>query len=694
MTPGGFVFLGAVALGIAALVALGFAWGRAGRTHRAARAGPAETVTPWQRELIGKHHVLNQLLHSAQQGYWFIDERDISTDVNAAMCALLGRPCEEIVGRPVFDFFNDADLDTMRREIASRRQDQAGGYEIAFTRPDGERVHCHVSATPIHDEQGRHVGSAGLWIDLSARRKAEQAVRESEAELRSLLDAFPGFIAAIDRDYRYTYVNERLASLFGRPAQDLIGRSMRDVLGEARFRLNEVDILRAKAGHRAVGERVYPATATRPRIDLDVAHVAGPMSAEGRQTIYVFGIDITTAKRAEEALIAARDEAERANRAKSQFLSQMSHELRTPMNAILGFAQLLDVDPRPKLAEQQQGFVREILRGARHLLSLINEVLDLGRVEAGQLAVERAPVPVQDLVEECLALMRPLAVAHGVRLLPPAGLACGCMVSADRTRLKQVLLNLMGNAIKYNRPAGDVEVHCSQLEDEVQLSVRDTGLGLSDSDRQRLFQPFERLRAGLTGIEGTGIGLALSRRLTEAMGGRIGVESEPGIGSTFWVRLPLATHLAAHDSSFAVLAPAAGIAEDEINAAKVLYIEDNPVNIVLMEAMLRRLPGLRFASALLPADGLQIAFREPPALILLDIQMPEMDGFEVLGQLRTRDVTRDIPVVAVSANALQSDIDAALAVGFADYLTKPLDLDRLLSTVMRVLRTSQAQLPY
>jgi PAS domain S-box-containing protein len=672
------------ALGAALLFAIA-AWAGVQRRKTMAAYEDQTRAASTQRELLDKHRVLDHLLQSTQQGYWFIDRNDISTDLNAAMCGLLGRTREEILGRNLFDFFSGADLQILRQEIATRRHDRASGYEVAITRPDGERVHCHVSATPIRDEHGRHVGSAGLWIDLSARRAVEQAVLESEAELRSLLDAFPGFIAAVDRDFRYTYINEKLAGLFGVPAQQITGKTMREVLGDARFRLNAVDIVRAKAGLRAVGERVYPATAARARIDLDVTHVAGPLAVDGRQTTYVFGTDITAAKRAEEALISARDEAERANRAKSQFLSQMSHELRTPMNAILGFAQLLDVDPQPPLPQHQQAFVREILRGARHLLSLINEVLDLGRVEAGQLTVEQVPVPVDDLVDECLALMRALASAHGVRLLPPITLPGSPMVRADRTRLKQVLLNLMANAIKYNRPAGDVEVRCSLEGDDLRLAVRDTGFGLTPADRDRLFQPFERLGAGLTNIEGTGIGLALSRRLVTAMGGDIGVDSEPGIGSTFWVRLPLVLKTVAHASAFAALAPATEDARHAPVAAKVLYIEDNPVNVVLMEAMLQRLPGVRFASALVPAEGLQIAYREPPALILLDIQMPEMDGFEVLGQLRAREATRSIPVIAVSANALQTDIDAALAVGFTDYLTKPLELDRLLSTVARVL---------
>ena len=329
--------------------------------------------------------------------------------------------------------------------------------------------------------------------------------------------------------------------------------------------------------------------------------------------------------------------------------------------------------------------MHEILRGARHLLDLINESLDLGRIEAGELPVESVPVPVGDLIDDCLGLMRPLAQAHGVHLQPPDSACAGDQVWADRTRLKQVLLNLVANAIKYNRPGGSVDIACSREGNSLRVAVHDSGRGISADEQERLFQPFERLSAARSDIEGTGIGLALSRRLVHAMGGDIGVDSEVGRGSTFWVRLARA------DS--AVQAPASGnhatppLPMPPADGAErtVLYIEDNAVNVILMQAMLARLPGVRTLVATLPRQGIELARSERPDLVLLDIQLPGMDGFEVLKHLQAGEHTRSIPVIAVSANAMPADIEAGLAAGFTDYLTKPIELERLLAAVYQVL---------
>jgi PAS domain S-box-containing protein len=501
-----------------------------------------------------------------------------------------------------------------------------------------------------------------------------------------LLDAFPGFIAALDGELRYQFVNDSLTKLLRRCRDDLIGRSIADVLDPARLQEVVADIAAAREGSRPSHERHYPPVSGRAALDVEVTHVAGSRRPDGTQVVYAFGIDITARKQAEEALIAARDEAERANLAKSQFLSQMSHELRTPMNAILGLGQLLVSDPLRPLVPTQRAYVDEMLRGARHLLDLINEVLDLGRVEAGQLAVEPATVRLAEVVEECASLVRPLAAEHQVTiaLTPP----CNFHVHVDRTRLKQVLLNLLGNAVKYNRRPGSVLVACGPDGDGVRLLVRDTGRGLTTEEQQRLFRPFERLGAARSGIEGTGIGLALSRRLVEAMGGSIGVESEPGVGSTFWLRLPRAeapeslrasapvTSAAGGTAAAGAAAPAAGH-----RRPTVLYIEDNPVNVFVMEALFERLPELELVCAPTPAEGLQTARTVPPALVLLDVQLPDMDGAEVLARLKAHERTRDIPVVAVSANAMSTDIETMMNAGAADYLTKPVDLERLLTVV-------------
>jgi signal transduction histidine kinase/CheY-like chemotaxis protein len=374
----------------------------------------------------------------------------------------------------------------------------------------------------------------------------------------------------------------------------------------------------------------------------------------------------------------AREAAEAANRSKSEFLSRMSHELRTPLNAVLGFAQLLESDD---LTPDQRESVRQILHGGRHLLGLINEVLDITRIEAGSFQLSPEPVSVGEVVDEVIELTAPLAVAARVDLGSDHG-HDDRFVVADRQRLKQILLNLVGNAVKYNRTGGTVSVSCRQAADgKVRINVHDTGSGIAAEQVPLLFTPFERLGAERTGIEGSGVGLALSRRLAEAMGGTVDVETTLGHGSTFWVELPLANEPTG-------LLPRAEL--DDVppqvpteagERRTILYIEDNLPNLRLVEQIFVRRSDIELLSAAEGTLGLELAARHQPALVLLDLHLPDMTGDEVLRRLRADPQTAEIPVVIISADATEGQIKRLLDQGATAYLTKPLDVAKLRALV-------------
>jgi signal transduction histidine kinase/CheY-like chemotaxis protein len=388
--------------------------------------------------------------------------------------------------------------------------------------------------------------------------------------------------------------------------------------------------------------------------------------------------------RMEQEILRRSKELQEANRplraadaAKSEFLSRMSHELRTPLKAILGFGQLLEMD---ELSEDQRDSLGLILSGARHLLGLINEVLDIAAIEAGGLQVSLEPVAVAEVVAEAVMLMRPLADQHRILLVGPDQ-PCADQVLGDRQRLKQILLNLLSNAVKYNRVGGSVELACHRVAAErLRITVADTGPGIPPDALDRLFVPFERLASDQAAVEGTGLGLALSQRLAGAMGGTLEVTTTVDQGSTFWVELPLTERLAERvevQQGRAALIQAQ--ADPAWPALTVLYIEDNASNLKLVERVLSRLPDVTLIPAMRPQLGLELAEKHHPDLVLLDLHLPDMPGAEVLRRLRANPTTADVPVVILSADARPSQIEHLLDQGARAFLTKPLDVKELLT---------------
>jgi CheY-like chemotaxis protein/anti-sigma regulatory factor (Ser/Thr protein kinase) len=358
----------------------------------------------------------------------------------------------------------------------------------------------------------------------------------------------------------------------------------------------------------------------------------------------------------------------------------MSHELRTPMNAILGFGQLLEFDTQIPLAAEQRENVREILRAGNHLLELINEVLDLARIESGRLELVTEAVSTGQLVKECAAMVQSLANQRKIQLSTHAN--CQCAVQADRLRLRQVLLNLLSNAIKYNREGGNIDVTCHLLPQErVRVAVRDSGHGIPANALSRLFKPFERAESSHKNIEGTGIGLALAKKLTEAMSGTIGAESVVGEGSTFWVEFPLTT-----TEAVVQVVASKNLEHGVYPAARtLLYIEDNPANLRLVQKIVTSRKGLAMLDAHSAELGLEIARVRQPDLILLDINLPGMDVHDALHHLQNNPATCHIPVIAVTADAMECDIRKGLDSGFVAYLTKPLQIPAFLALLDKLL---------
>ncbi|WP_136347553.1 PAS domain-containing hybrid sensor histidine kinase/response regulator [Pseudothauera nasutitermitis] len=542
--------------------------------------------------------------------------------------------------------------------------------EVCNRKKNGELYWVSATIVPVVDDTGKPLRYVSIRTDITLLKAAELRLQESKARHKFFADNVEEGVVVCDQGI-IVDASDRWLELFRCRREDALGRPVMSFTAPSAVPM----------ALQLIGDKwaeSYESVMLRHDGTTFPAIVRGRnLEFGGRELRLTTILDISRQKESELAVQAAKAEAERANQAKSEFLSSMSHELRTPMNAIFGFAQILEFDER--LDEDQQDSVQEILKAAHHLLGLINEVLDLAKIESGRIALSIETVLLDSLAEECEQLLRPLAAERRISLHMPAG-PLGA-VWADKVRLKQVLLNLLSNAIKYNRPQGEVRLTVDAAGPRVRITIADTGPGIAAEDLAGLFQPFNRLGAEQGTVEGTGIGLVIARRLIEAMGGKIGVHSEPGRGSRFWVELPPA------DAEQAVAAVSDVPHQAEYGGdgqrRQILYIDDNPVNLKLVGQILGKLRQFHLVTAHTPELGIELAQTGKPDLILLDINLPGMDGYEVLQVFKADLQLRHVPVLAVSANAMPKDIERGIAAGFSDYLTKPLDVGRFLASIDR-----------
>lgn len=516
---------------------------------------------------------------------------------------------------------------------------------------------------------------------MRAAVKSQRALEQSSARVTTILNTVADGILTIDSHGIVETMNLAAERIFGYTITEVVGRNIKMLMPEPDQSEHDSHLMRYFATGKkhiiGIGREVHGLRKDGSVFPIELS--VNEMLLGGERHFTGVLRDISSRKKSEQALIAARDEADRANQAKSEFLSSMSHELRTPMNAILGFGQLLELDEA--LSDENKDNVQEILKAGAHLLELINEVLDLAKIEAGHIDLSLEPVEVCPIVAECLSLVNALAHKRGIKL-GHKGLE-GMSVRADRTRLKQALLNLISNAIKYNREGGSVHIEVQTAEtDRLSIRVTDTGPGIPDARLAELFLPFNRLDAENSGVEGTGIGLTITRRIVEMMGGTVDVKSEVGVGSTFWIELPLESMRCDHDLNGVAAERKTLMSRIEAIQQLVLYIEDNPANLKLVTQILGRREHIRLLTAHTPELGIELALSRRPDLILLDINMPHMDGYQVIEILKSDANLKDIPVIAVTANAMDRDIERGKAAGFVDYLTKPLNIEHFLKTIV------------
>ena len=575
-------------------------------------------------------------------------------------------------------------------------------YELTYIRKDGSRFPAVVSVTALRDDHQAVIGYLLIGTDNTVRKQVEaeqkkldQRLRDQQFYTRSLIESHLDALVITNPQGIITDANRQMETITGCTRDELIGAPFKDYFTDPeraeaaiKLALQEKRItdyeLTARDRNGKTTNVSYNATTFYDRDRVLQGVFAAARDVTERQ------LDQQALQRTNVELEIAKLAAEKANLAKSDFLSSMSHELRSPLNAILGFAQLMEsASPSPTTSQQES--IAQILQAGWHLLKLINEILDLSVIEAGKVLLSTEPVSLAEVMSECQAMLEPEAQQRGISMTFPS-FDKPVFVRADRTRLKQVTINLLTNAIKYNKESGAVTVACAACPQErTRISVTDTGEGLTPDKLANLYQPFNRLgQEAVGGVAGTGIGLVVTKRLVELMEGKLGVESTVGLGSVFWFELntTAAPQLEVEANEGAAREKTPRPISMPIHT--LLYVEDNQANMKLVEQIIARRPDLRLLGAVDGLLGIEVARKELPTVILMDINLPGISGVAAMEILRKDPVTAHIPVVALSANANPRDIEASLAKGFFRYLTKPIKIKEFTDTLNAALKVREA----
>lgn len=658
------------------------------------------TVKEPYQKLYESEQYNRTLFESATVGLALCKMDGTFVDINQSYANIIGRSIEET---RQLTYWQVTPIDYAKQEqvqlenLASKKA--YGPYEKEYLHKDGHRVPVRLSGRLIEGD-----GEALIWSsveDISDEVAAERARYEAEQHFLQLAEHIREVFWLTDiKKQSMIYVSPAYEAIWGQTCDYLYANPMsfinaihiydRERVKQAIMRQTEgpyheeYRVVRPDGTVRWVRDQAYPIK------DIDgvtyrVAGIAEDITEEKlahellEQRVYE---RTESLHEKEKELITAKEEAERANLAKSQFLSRMSHELRTPLNAILGFSQLLELDKT--LNHSQLDLINEIYHGGTHLLELINEVLDLAKIESGNYEMTLARVDIHSILMECVTLSSTLSKQYDVTLSINDNCIVQASVYVDVMRLKQVIINLISNAYKYNRVGGTIEIACDKTAGgNIRLTVKDTGVGIAADQLQHIFEPFNRLGAEYSSIEGTGIGLTITRQLVEMMGGQIGIESTPGAGSTFWIDLPLWDPARDNQADADAEPSATPVPHRTVPKEKysLLYIEDNPANMLLVESIIQQVADYNLITATEAEEGIQLARLHRPDLILLDINLPGMNGYQVMEQLSAMQETRDIPVIAVTANAMSNDIQHGMNSGFKDYITKPINVATFLNVI-------------